>query len=155
MRALIFELRPESLATEGIIVALTKQVDVLRTRYKLSVDVQLGEEPTLSLDGKQALYRIAQEAMHNIVKHACASMVTLRLAMQDGDLILEVCDDGKGFDPTKPFPGHLGLHSIRERVAQLGGTCSIESAPSQGTHLCVCIPTHDKPGSAVEEGERH
>jgi signal transduction histidine kinase len=155
MRALIFELRPESLATEGIIVALTKQVDVLRTRYKLSVDAQLGEEPTLSLDGKQALYRIAQEAMHNIVKHACASMVTLRLAMQDGDLILEVCDDGKGFDPTKPFPGHLGLHSIRERVAQLGGTCSIESAPSQGTHLCVCIPTHDKPGSAVEEGERH
>jgi signal transduction histidine kinase len=155
MRALIFELRPESLATEGVITALTKQVAVLRTRYKLSVDAQLGEEPTLSLKDKQALYRIAQEALHNIVKHACASKVTLRLARQDGDLILEVCDDGKGFDPAEPFPGHLGLHSIRERVARLGGTCSIESAPSQGTHLYICIPTHDEPGFAVEEGERH
>ena len=155
MRALIFELRPESLATEGAIAALTKQVDVLRTRYKLSVDAQLGEEPALSLERKQALYRIAQEALHNIVKHARARTVLLRLNRQDGKLILEVCDDGKGFDPTGPFPGHLGLHSIQERAAWLGGTCSIESAPAQGTCLRVRIPTHDEPGSAVEEGERH
>ncbi len=155
MRALIFELRPESLATEGAIAALTKQVAILRTRYKLSVDAQLGEEPALSLERKQALYRIAQEALHNIVKHARASTVLLRLNRQDGKLILEVCDDGKGFDPTGTFPGHLGLHSIQERAAWLGGTCSIESAPAQGTCLRVHIPTHDEPGSAVEEGERH
>ena len=155
MRALIFELRPESLATEGAIAALTKQVAVLRSRYKLTVDAQLGEEPALSLERKQALYRIAQEALHNIVKHARASTVLLRLNRQDGKLILEVCDDGKGFDPTGPFPGHLGLHSIQERAAWLGGTCSIESAPAQGTCLRVHIPTHDEPGSAVEEGERH
>jgi len=155
MRALIFELRPESLATEGAIAALTKQVDVLRTRYKLSVDAQLCEEPALSLERKQALYRIAQEALHNIVKHARARTVLLRLNRQDGKLILEVCDDGKGFDPTGPFPGHLGLHSIQERAAWLGGTCSIESAPAQGTCLRVRIPTHDEPGSALEEGERH
>jgi len=155
MRALIFELRPESLATEGAIAALTKQVAILRTRYKLSVDAQLGEEPALSLERKQALYRIAQEALHNIVKHARARTVLLRLNRQDGKLILEVCDDGKGFDPTGPFPGHLGLHSIQERAAWLGGTCSIESAPAQGTCLRVRIPTHDEPGSAVEEGKRH
>src|SRR5438876_721687 len=77
MRALIFELRPESLATEGAIAALTKQVAILRTRYKLSVDAQLGEEPALSLERKQALYRIAQEALHNIVKHARARTVLL------------------------------------------------------------------------------
>ena len=155
MRALIFELRPEFLATEGVVAALAKQVAVLRTRYKLSVDAQLGEEPTLSLEDKHALYRISQEALHNIVKHACASTVTLRLARQDGELILEVSDDGKGFDPTEPFPGHLGLHSIQERGAQLGGTCSIESAPSQGTRLRVRIPTHDQPGSALEAGKRY
>src|SRR6266536_418923 len=155
MRALIFELRPGALATEGAIAALTKQVAVLRSRYKLTVDAQLGEEPALSLERKQALYRIAQEALHNIVKHARASTVLLRLNRQDGKLILEVCDDGKGFDPTGPFPGHLGLHSIQERAAWLGGTCSIESAPAQGTCLRVHIPTHDEPGSAVEEGERH
>ena len=162
MRALIFELHPESLAAEGVIAALTKQVAVLRTRYKLSVDAQLGEEPALSLERKQALYRIAQEALHNIVKHARARTVLLRLnrqdgelILQDGELILEVCDDGKGFDPTGPFPGHLGLHSIQERAARLGGTCSIESAPARGTCLRVRIPTHDEPGSAVEEGKRY
>jgi signal transduction histidine kinase len=154
MRALIFELRPEALATEGIITALTKQIAVLRTRYKLSVDAQLDEEPKLSLENKQILYRIAQEALHNIVKHASASKVTLRLARQDGELILEVHDNGKGFDPTGPFPGHLGLPSIRERTARLGGTCSIESTPSQGTHLYVRIPTHNDPTPAIEKNER-
>jgi signal transduction histidine kinase len=153
IRALIFELRPESLATEGVIAALSRQVDVLRTHYKLTVDAQLGEEPTLSWEKKQALYRIAQEALHNIVKHADARTVLLRLSRQDGELVLEVCDDGKGFDPTEPFPGHLGLHSIQERAARLGGTCSIESAPSQGTCLRVRLPTHDEPGSAMREGE--
>lgn len=155
MRVLIFELRPESLATEGIIAALSKQLALLRTHYKLSVEAHLGEEPALSLENKQALYRIAQEALHNIVKHAHARTVLLRLSRQDNELILEVRDDGKGFDPTGPFPGHLGLHSIQERTARLGGTCSIESAPAQGTRLCVCIPTHDEPGSAGEECKRH
>jgi len=140
MRALILELRPESLASEGLINALSKQVAVLRTRYKLSVNAELDDEPTLPLENKQALYRIAQEALHNIVKHACASRVTLRLARQNGKLLLEVGDDGEGFDPTQSFPGHLGLHLMQERVAQLGGICSIESAPAQGTRLQVSIP---------------
>src|SRR5258706_3604852 len=142
MRTLIFELRPESLAAEGVIAALTRQLAVLRTRYKPSVDAELDHEPMLPLEHKQALYRIAQEALHNIVKHAGASRVILRLARQDDELILEVSDDGKGFDPTEPFPGHLGLRSIQERAAQLGGTCSIESAPGQGTRLHVRIPIH-------------
>jgi signal transduction histidine kinase len=157
MRALIFELRPESLAFEGIIAAITKQVAVLRTRYKLSVAAQLIEEPPLSLERKQSLYRIAQEALHNIVKHACASTVTLRLSSQEGELILEVCDDGKGFDPTGPFPGHLGLLSMQERAAQMGGACFIESAPARGTYFRVCIPNlpHEKPEDAGVVGERH
>jgi signal transduction histidine kinase len=142
MRALIFELHPESLASEGLVAALTKQVDVLRARYKLTVDAELGEEPLLSLEEKQSLYRIAQEALHNIVKHAGASRVTLRLAKEDGELLLEVCDDGNGFDPTATFPGHLGLRSMRERTVQLGGTCSIESAPARATCLRVRIPIY-------------
>src|SRR5437870_8095689 len=77
MRALIFELRPESLEMEGLVAALTKQVAVLRTRYKLAVEVDLADEPDLSLERKEALYRIAQEALHNIVKHAHASAVKI------------------------------------------------------------------------------
>jgi signal transduction histidine kinase len=154
MRALFLELRPEALATEGLIGALSKQVTILRTRYKLTVDAQLGEEPDLSLEGKQALYHIAREALHNIVKHAQARSVLLRLSRQDGELLLEIGDDGKGFDPRGPFPGLLGLHSIQERVAGLGGTCSIESAPAQGTYLQVRIPTRHKPRPARAADEQ-
>ncbi len=154
MQALIFELRPESLASEGLITALTKQVAVLRTRYKLTVDAQLGEEPALSLERKHTLYRIAREALHNIVKHAHASTVLLRLERQDDELVLEVRDDGRGFDATGPFPGHLGLRSIQERAARLGGICSLASAPAQGTSLRVRIPVREEPVSVAEAGER-
>lgn len=140
MHALIFELRPESLETEGLVAALTKQVAVLRARYKLTVEADLGEEPDLSLERKQALYRIAQEALHNIVKHAHASTVALRLTRQEGEIILEVRDNGSGFDPAGPFPGHLGVRSMQERVTKMGGTFTIESTPGQGTHIGVRAP---------------
>jgi signal transduction histidine kinase len=94
-------------------------------------------------------------ALHNIVKHARATTVLLHLGRQDDELVLEVRDDGRGFDPTAPFTGHLGLRSIHEHVAHLGGTCSIESTPAQGTYLWVRIPTHEESESAVEAGERH
>ena len=140
MHALIFELRPESLETEGLVAALTKQVEALRARYKLTVEADLADEPDLSLEKKEALYRIAQEALHNIVKHARASNVFLRLARQEREVFLEVCDNGKGFDPTGPFPGHLGVRSMRERVTKIGGTLTIESAPGQGTCIRVRVP---------------
>ena len=140
MRALIFELRPESLETEGLVAALTKQVTVLRTRHNLTIEADLSEEPALSLERKEGLYRIAQEATHNIIKHAHASMVMLRLASQTNEILLEVRDNGRGFDPTGTFPGHLGLLSIRERVARIGGILTIESASGQGTYIRVQVP---------------
>ena len=140
MRALIFELRPESLELEGLVAALMKQVAFLRARYKLTVEADLVDEPDLPLEIKEALYRIAQEAMHNIVKHARASNVALRLVRQEKEVLLEVCDNGRGFDPTGPFPGHLGVRSMRERVTKIGGTLSIESAAGQGTCIRVRVP---------------
>ena len=139
MHALIFELRPESLETEGLVAALAKQVEVLRARYKLTVEADLVDEPDLSLEKKEALYRIAQEALHNIVKHARARNVFIRLVGQERGVILEVCDNGKGFDPSAPFPGHLGLRSMRERATKIGGTLTIKSAAGQGTCIHVQI----------------
>jgi signal transduction histidine kinase len=140
MRALIFELRPDSLEIEGLVAALSKQVAVLRARYKLTVEADLGEEPDLSLEMKHTLYRIAQEALNNIVKHARASMVRLLLAEQDHEIIFEVRDNGRGFDPTGPFPGHLGLRSMQERVTKVSGVLTIESIAGQGTLVSVRIP---------------
>ncbi len=83
MRALIFELRPESLEMEGLVAALTKQADSLRARHHLEINVVCGEEPPAPLAVKEALYRIAQEALHNIVKHAHARRVEVRLEWAD------------------------------------------------------------------------
>ena len=90
-----------------------------------------------------AVYRIAQESLHNIVKHARASTVALRLCAptpQTPVLALDIHDDGVGFDPTGAFPGHLGLRSMRERAARLGGTLTIDSAPGKGTQIQVRAP---------------
>jgi signal transduction histidine kinase len=140
MRALIFELRPESLAQEGLVAALGKQVEALRARHGLAVAADLGAEPELALEAKEALYRIAQEALHNTVKHARAGRVELQLTADAREIVLEVCDDGVGFDPGAAFPGHLGLESMRERAARLGGTVEIASAPGRGTRLRARLP---------------
>ena len=134
MRALIFELRPESLQSEGLIAALEQQAAALRARHEIPVHTTLCEEPDLPLETKEALYRIAQEALHNTVKHARASRADLKLECDARGIVLEVSDDGAGFDSEEEsFSGHLGLKSMRERVARLGGTLRVESAPEEGT----------------------
>ncbi len=140
MRALIFELRPESLQNEGLVAALTKQSDALRARYKLDVVTRFDPEPDIPLEAKEALYRIAQEAMHNVAKHAHATRVELSLQEKEGKLTLEIRDNGKGFDPSREFPGHLGMKSMPERAAQIGGTFRIESQPDAGTVITVDVP---------------
>jgi signal transduction histidine kinase len=75
-----------------------------------------------------------------VVKHARATRVELRLAAEDGHLALDLKDDGQGFDPEGDFPGHLGLRSMRERVARLGGDFAVESAPGAGTRVRARVP---------------
>jgi signal transduction histidine kinase len=88
------------------------------------------------------MYRITQEALHNVVKHARGTRVALRLACGDERIVLDIEDDGQGFDPTASYPGHLGLRSMRERATRLGGTLTITSAPGSGTAIHVEIPIH-------------
>jgi PAS domain S-box-containing protein len=141
MRALIFELRPEALETEGLIAALEKQAAALHVRHEIRVNTALCDvEPRMSPETKEALYRIAQEAMQNTVKHAGASNVDLKLEQENGSVALEVSDDGSGFDPSGSFPGHLGLRSMRERATQIGGTLEILSKPGEGTRVLTRIP---------------
>ena len=140
MRALIFELRPESLEVEGLIVALTKQVEALRVRHGIEVALSLCDEPDAPLAAKETLYRIAQEALQNAVKHARADRLDVRLIRELEDLKLEACDNGVGFDPLAAYPGHLGLRSMRERAQRAGGSLDIVSAPGRGTQIRARIP---------------
>jgi signal transduction histidine kinase len=140
MRALIFELRPEALETEGLVAALQKQAGSLHARYGLAVEATFGPEPPVGLAVKEALYRIAQEALHNTVKHAHARHVEMRLWEGDDGVVLEVRDDGQGFDTGAAYPGHLGLHTMQERAQGVGARLQVESGPKQGTLIRVCVP---------------
>jgi PAS domain S-box-containing protein len=141
MRALIFELRPDSLEREGIVAALEKQAAVLRSRHGLEVVTDLDSEPALPTAAKEALYRIAREAINNIIKHAQASRVEVRLQTAGGDIRLEIRDDGIGFNPDADYPGHLGLETMRERATAIGARLGIESSPSEGTRLDIHLPS--------------
>jgi signal transduction histidine kinase len=143
MRALIFELRPESLETEGLVAALVKHAEALKARHQIDVSLDLCDEPPVALEVKEILYRVAQEALHNTIKHAQATQIEVRLASENQQLVLEVGDNGIGFDPAQEFPGHLGLLSMRERVEGTGGRFVIESAYQQGTKIRAQIPLAD------------
>lgn len=141
MRALIFELRPESLETEGLVAALGKLATSVQARHTpgITVNTEFCEEQKLSFEIKEAFYRIAQEALNNTVKHAHATLIDLRLLRSDGRMTLQVNDNGVGFDPTGQFPGHLGLKSMRERIVRFGGAIQIDSAPGQGTRVSATV----------------
>jgi PAS domain S-box-containing protein len=116
MRALIFELRPEFLEKEGLVAAIGKRVEATAVRHGLHIDWAPPEEPSAPLAVKEAAFRIVQEALHNVVKHARASSVKVRIQATQGGLALLVSDDGVGFDDEETSAGHLGLKSMRERA---------------------------------------
>lgn len=141
MRALIFELRPESLEIEGLVAALDKQVAATAARYGIQVTAELSEEPEMDLAQKEIFYRIGQEALHNVVKHAHATKATLRFGAENGSYVLEVGDDGVGFDTGQSFPGHMGLVSMSERAASIGAELEVESKPGEGTVVKLRAPS--------------
>jgi signal transduction histidine kinase len=149
MRALIFELRPESLEEEGLGAVLARQVEALQHRHGLDADADVREEPQLPFATKKVVFRVAQEAIHNVVKHAGARHVEVSLKRDDerprDAWTLIVRDDGVGFDASRAgssrgAPGHLGLVSMRERIASVGGTLRIDSREGEGTCVTACVP---------------
>jgi signal transduction histidine kinase len=140
MRALIFELRPESLESEGLVAAITKSADAVAARHGIRMVLDLGEEPAIPIESREALYRICQEAMTNVIKHAQASMIEVKLRHNEGRVTLTVADDGTGFDTDASFPGHIGLHSMRERAERVRGEVNLESTPGRGTCVAASIP---------------
>ncbi|TSA83699.1 histidine kinase [Deinococcus detaillensis] len=142
MKALLFALRPDALEEGGLVPALTRLAEMLRLRYQLQVELVAPTEPPLSINIKGTLYRVAQEATHNAVKHARAEQLSLSLLLSgpaDDTWTLEVCDNGVGFDVTQTRAGSLGLKSMRERAALIGAILTLDSAPNQGTRLTLQV----------------
>jgi signal transduction histidine kinase len=140
IRALILELRPELLEMEGVAGALSKAAETVRTRHGIAVETFFDDIPVTHVDVQQALYRIGQEALHNSVRHAGARHLEIRLTTVGSTIALDVIDDGIGFRPDDPFPGHLGLRSMRERALAVGGSLDVTSNPGGGTHVMARVP---------------
>jgi signal transduction histidine kinase len=141
MRALIFELRPDALAEDGLVAALSGQAAVLSAREGVVIEVDgPAERLPLGTEAEEQLYRLGQEALANVVKHARANRAAVRIAANDGTVSIEVRDDGRGFDPAAVSRGRFGLRSMRGRVADLDGRLDVTSARGSGTVVRVEIP---------------
>jgi len=141
LRNLLFELRPVALDLEGLTPAIEMYLEHAAKDLGWTWEVldELDREPLP--EARVAFYRIAQEAVANVRKHANASHVEVRLSSTDGGLLLRVVDDGDGFDPNEtPLPGHLGLATVTERAELAGGWCRIESRLSEGSVIECWMP---------------
>ena len=138
MRVLIFELRPPILEKEGLVTALQTRLEMVEERSGLETRFEAEKIVDLPPDIEEGLYRIAQEILNNILKHAQAQEVTVQLYQDQQNVILEVADDGIGFDPSAVRDqGGLGLAGMEERVALAGGQLRVSSKPGQGTTVRV------------------
>jgi signal transduction histidine kinase len=140
MRALVLELRPETLENEGLVVALNRQAQVLCERKGIALHVITTPEPAIPFEHKEMLYRIAIEGIQNAVKHACATCVDLALQDTSGGIRMSIVDNGVGFDPGQNYAGHVGLISMRERAAESGALLQIDSKPGHGTRVIIDMP---------------
>ena len=141
VRRLAVELRPTALDDFGLVPALERLVETFREQTGIEVDLEprLGEE-RLPSDVETTLYRITQEALTNVVKHANAERVSIVLTRRNGTISAVIEDDGQGFEEGSGSGNRLGLLGMRERVALVDGRLTVESAPGSGTTLSVEVP---------------
>src|SRR2546430_9631571 len=143
LRSLIFGLRPESVAEEGLVAGLRRLTAALAARHKLHVEIVAETEPDIDNSAKEALYRIAQESLQNVVKHALAHVVRLHLVSEGDKVELVIDDDGIGFDSDADHPGHLGLRGMKQRASAQNLELTVHSRPGAGVE--VRVRTHALP----------
>jgi signal transduction histidine kinase len=142
LRALIFELRPPDLARDGLCGALRKHVEVVGALQPGSIALELDADVVAEPARAREVLRIAQEALANALRHAGAEHIVVRLGAANGSVVLEVRDDGVGFDPdaAEVRSRRLGLTSMEERAQRLGGALTVTSTPGDGTVVRLEAP---------------
>ena len=143
LRSVIVHLRPPALEAEGLAVALTKHVDVLRHAYRREIALDVSGELVVPERVEVEAFRIAQEALHNALRHSDAEHIAVALRSDDSGVTLTVSDDGSGFDTSAPEvrSRRLGLTTMAERARAAGGALAIESGPGAGTTIRLRVST--------------
>ncbi|MEV6181588.1 GAF domain-containing sensor histidine kinase [Streptomyces sp. NPDC052016] len=142
LRAAVVELRPAALDEDGLVATLRTQIQVLDRAHSARVTFSSHGVRALPAAQEEALLRVAQEALHNALRHSGAEHVEVTLHKRGSDTLLRVTDDGSGFDPTtvRRAGRHLGLVSMRDRASGIGGSLTVESAPGKGTTIEMEAP---------------
>jgi signal transduction histidine kinase len=142
LRAAVVELRPAALDEDGLVATLRTQIQVLDRAHTARVTFAGRGIRALPASQEEALLRVAQEALHNALRHSGAGRVEVTLEKCGPGAVLRVTDDGSGFDPTaiRRAGRHLGLVSMRDRAGGVGGTLTVESAPGKGTTIEMEVP---------------
>jgi signal transduction histidine kinase len=142
LRSLILGLRPAELERDGLPGALRKEIEMLSRIHGVSIELHADGVSGGPSDRDLAVLRIADQALHNALRHAAATAIAVRLSDEEGRLTLEVADDGRGFEPSRPElrSRHLGLTSMEQRARELGGRLEIRSAPGAGTTVSLEVP---------------
>ena len=142
MRLLIHELRPLALAEDGLLGALHQRLEAVERRAGVNARLIADAIVQFPHPVEEGLYRIAQEALNNVLKHAAATNVVVRLATDNGKTVLEIEDDGRGFESgSAGSRGGMGLSNMRERARRLGGALAVQSTPGQGTIVRATVVT--------------
>jgi two-component system nitrate/nitrite sensor histidine kinase NarX len=137
MRTLLRELRPQTIAQTDLGTLVTQLSEGLAARQDIPAEIRAEVNGDLPPDVHIALYRIAQEAMNNVAKHANASSLTVDLTGGDGHVHLSVADDGYGFDAAEVSAESMGLDIMRERASGIGADLAVSSRPDAGTTVEV------------------
>lgn len=137
MRTLLLELRPAALTEKSLDQLLGHLAETVTSRTRVPISLSVDPGCLLPEDVQIALYRIAQEALNNVARHAGAGEVTVELVCQTQRVTLRIRDDGRGFDPHDVLPDRVGMGVMRERAARIGAALGIRSRPGQGTEVVV------------------
>jgi PAS domain S-box-containing protein len=148
MRTLLLELRPATLLDSGMGDLLRQLAEAFAGRTQVAAEVEIEGDWSLPSDVKVVFYRIAQEALNNISKHARATAVQISLTLQPGHAHMSLSDNGRGFDTSQVATGRLGLSIMRERAEAVEATVCVESTPGEGTRVTVTWE-HAKKGDSV------
>lgn len=137
MRLLLAELLPSTLTDAELGDLLRILGNALAGRTNIPINVRVVGEGKLPPDVQVTLYRLCQEGLNNIARHAGASQVDIQLEFETGAVEIRIRDDGRGFNPNQTPPGHYGLNMMRERAAAIGATLSLTSQPGHGTEIVI------------------
>lgn len=142
LRTVVVEMRPAALDEDGLVAALRSEVAVLDRAHSARVEFTACRMRALPAAQEEAVLRVAQEALHNALRHAAATAVTVRLEGRGKGAVLRVTDDGCGFDPSvvRSAGRHLGLVSMRDRASGAGGSLTVQSEPGEGTVIEMEVP---------------